>query len=198
VVAGVDDDLRLRPERDALHERGAPVGHVHRVERRLEQLVFEHDPLVRPEAVVDDAERLGEPVLAPPDVVLARVVRAVGEPQLEVARAGRVHDIDALEQVVDGLLPDPRVGVADAAQHVVVVLERVRVDRPQRDAQLPGVGRERGVVVHLVPGDVEGDRRRDAGVGIDLRRVGDLLVRVARHARLREHLEPGPGVPEGP
>jgi hypothetical protein len=118
------------PEREAVDQRGPPVGHVHRVERWLEELVLEHDPLVRPQPLVDGRERLGEAVLAGPDVVLARIVRAVGEPQLEVARPGRVHDVDALEQVVDGLLADTGVRMADRTQHVVVVLERVRVDRP--------------------------------------------------------------------
>src|SRR5271166_2392777 len=42
------------------------------------------------------------------------------------------------------------------------------------------------------------DRRRDAGVLVHLGGVGDLLVRITRHARLGEHLEPGPGVAEGP
>ena len=55
-----------------------------------------------------------------------------------------------------------------------------------------------GVVVDPVPRDVEGDGRRDAGEAMDLRRVGDLLVRVARHALLGEDLEARPGVAEGP
>src|SRR5580704_3940210 len=42
------------------------------------------------------------------------------------------------------------------------------------------------------------DRRRDAGVLVYLGGVGDLLVRITRHARLGEHLEPCPGVAEGP
>ena len=47
VMAGVDDDLRLRPGGDALEVGGSPVRHVHRVERRLEELVLEEHPLVR-------------------------------------------------------------------------------------------------------------------------------------------------------
>jgi hypothetical protein len=115
---------------------------------------------------VDLRQRLGQPVLAGPDVVLARVVGAVGEPQLEVARAGLVHDVDALEEVVDRLAPDPRVGVADAAEHVVVVLEDVRVDRAERHALLRRVPRQVGVVVDLVPRDVQRDGGRDAGVAV--------------------------------
>src|SRR5256885_11204523 len=47
------------------------------------------------------------------------------------------------------LLAHRRVGVGDAAQHVVVVLEDVRVDRADLDAPLAGVLGQRGVVVHL-------------------------------------------------
>ena len=77
------------PSCDAVRVGGAPVRHVGRVEGRLEQLVLQQHPLVVAEPVVGLAQRLGEPVLPGADVVLARVVGAVGEPQLQVARAGR-------------------------------------------------------------------------------------------------------------
>jgi hypothetical protein len=48
--------------------------------------------------------------------------------------------------VVERLLSDPGVRVADAAEHVVVVLEDVRVDRPQADPEVPGMAGESGVV----------------------------------------------------
>ena len=42
------------------------------------------------------------------------------------------------------------------------------------------------------------DRRREPGVQVHLRGVGDLLERVTRHAGLREHLEPRARVAERP
>src|SRR6185437_7642137 len=128
------------------------------------------------------------------DVVLAGVVGAVGEPQLQVLRPGRVHDVDALHQVADGLAADPRVRVADAAELVVVVLEHVRVHGPDRDAVLLGERAQGRVVVDLVPGDVHRDARCHAGERVHLGRVLDLLLRRAGDPRLRENLEPGPGV----
>src|SRR6202042_2430026 len=92
-----------------------------------------------------------QPVLAGCDVVLAGVVGAVGEPQLQVHRTGRVHDVDALEQVIQCLAAHPRVGVGDAAELVVVVLEHVRVDGPYLDAGVTRVGGQRRVVVNAVP-----------------------------------------------
>ena len=111
VVAGVDDHLGPVAQRHAVRVRGAPVRHVHRVERRLEQLVLQEHPLVRAEPRVHLGQRLGEPVLAGADVVLTRVVGAVGEPQLQIAGPGRVHDVDAFEQVVGRLAPDPGSGL---------------------------------------------------------------------------------------
>ena len=70
-------------------------------------------------------ERVGEAVLAVAQVALARVVQAVGQPDLQVAAAGGVHDVDALEHVGDRLGAHPLVDVAQAAELVVVVLERV-------------------------------------------------------------------------
>ena len=198
VVPGVDDDHRLRSGGHALDVRGSPVGDVHRIERRLEELVLEDHPLVCPEACVDRRERLRQAVLASPDVVLPGVVRPVREPQLQVARPGGVHDVDAGKQVIERLPADARVGAAHATEHVVVVLERVRVDGPEGDALVRGVAREVGVVVDPVPRDVERNGGRDTGEPVHLRGVGDLLVRIARHALLGEDLEPGPGVAEGP
>jgi hypothetical protein len=105
----------LGPEGLAVQQAGAPVRDVGGVERRLEQLVLEQHPLVAAEPGVDGSEGLGQPVLPGPDVVLAGVVGAVGEPQLEVTRPSGIHHVDAFEQVGDGLLAHPRVRVADAA-----------------------------------------------------------------------------------
>ncbi len=120
-----------------------------------------------------------------------RGIRPVGEPQRQVRRSGDVHDVDALQQVVQRLAAHRRVRVADAAQPVVVLLEHVRVDRPDLDPPLPGVRREVAVVGDRVPRDVQRHRRRHPGEAVHDRRVVDLLVGVARHALLREHLEPG-------
>ena len=54
VVAGVEADHRALAERDARATYAVPQsGHVGRVERRLEELVLQHQPLVVAEARVD-------------------------------------------------------------------------------------------------------------------------------------------------
>ena len=132
VVAGVEADHRAVAERGHLGVGGAPVGNIGVVERRLEELVLEHQALLAGQAVVDLAERVVEAVLAGAHVGLAGVVRALGEPDLQVARAGGVHHVDALEVVIDRLAADAVVLVGEGAELVVLVLERVRVDRAER------------------------------------------------------------------
>ncbi len=168
------------------------------IERRLEDLVLEHEALALTDALVDLLQGVGEPVLATAHVILTRVVRAVGEPDLEVARPRLAHDVDALEVVVDRLLADLGVGVGDAAELVVVVLERVRVDCAEGDAVVGGVLAQVGVRVDLVPRDVQRDRRGESGELMYLGGIRDLLERVARNAGLREDLEARSRVAERP
>ena len=81
-------------------------------------------------------------------------------------RPGLVHDVDALEQVVGRLATDARVWVGHRAQHVVVVLEHVGVDRAELDTEVGACCRQLGEVVDAVPRDVQRDRRRDAGESV--------------------------------
>ena len=197
-MAGVHADLGAFAETDAVRVGGAPVRHVHRVEGGLEQLVLEDQPLAGRQTPVGLVQGLGQPVLPGRDRILAGVVGAVREPQLEVLAAGGVHDVHALEQVTQGLAADPGVRVADAAQLVVVVLEHVGVDGADADAVAVRVAGQGRVVVDLVPGDVHGHGGGDPGEAVHLRRVLGLLPRRAGHSRLAEYLEPRPRIPEGP
>ncbi len=71
------------------------------VEGGFEELVLEDQSLVVAESGVHRGQRLGEAVLTVAHVVLAGVVGAVGEPDLEVGRSGLVHHVDALDVMVD-------------------------------------------------------------------------------------------------
>ena len=103
-----------------------------------------------------------------------------------------------LEVVLHRLGADLRVGVGQAAELVVVVLEGVGVDRAEPHPQVLGVRRELAVVVDLVPRDVQRHARRQPGELVHLRGVGDLLLDAARCAGGAEHLEAGAGVAVGP
>jgi hypothetical protein len=79
--------------------------------------------------------------------------------------------------VVDRLLPDLRVGVRQRAELVVVVLERVGVDRAEADAEVLGVPAQRGEVVDQVPRDVQGDQRRQTGEPVAASAIFSCTVR---------------------
>lgn len=168
------------------------------VERRLEELVLQHEPLRVAEPRVDPGERVVQAVLTRAHVVLAGVVGALGEPDLQIARAGRIHDVDAGEVVVDRLASDAVVVVGERAELVVLVLERVRVDGAQRHAEVFGVTAQRRVVVDRVPRDVQRHGRGERRVAVHLGGVGDLLERVAGRAGSGEDPEAGAGVAERP
>ncbi len=143
-------------------------------------------------------QTLPHPVPPLDDRVLAGVVGAVGEPEGEVRRARRLGDRDALQQVIGRLASHRRVRVADAAELVRFLLEQVRIDGADPQAEIRRMLPQRTVVVDLVPGDVNGDGGRDPGQLMDLRRVLELLERVPRHAWLRKDFEAGAGVAVAP
>jgi hypothetical protein len=103
------------------------------VESRFEEFVFQDQPLVLAQPIVNLAQGLGQPVLSGAHVALARVVRAVGEPDLQIPRSGLVHYLDALIHVVHRLAPDRRIAVREAAELVVIVLEGIAVYRAEAD-----------------------------------------------------------------
>ena len=177
---------------------GAPVRDVHHIEGRLEELVLQHQSLLRAHVLVDGGQRLGQTFLASPDVALARVVGAVGEPDLQVPRTRLVHHLQAVQVVFDGLLAHRLVDVGKAAELVVVILEGIGVDGPDPHSEIAGVVGQRPVVVDLVPRDVQCDSGSQPGETVHGGGIGDLLPDIARRARGSEHLEPGAGVPEGP
>ena len=100
--------------------------------------------------------------------------------------------------VVDGLGADALVAVAEGSELVVVVLEDVGVDRPDGYAVVGGVCSKVGEVIHAVPGDMEGDARRDTGVGVYLSGVFQLFIGGARYAAGGEHFKPCARVSERP
>ena len=152
----------------------------------------------RREQPVELLEAGREPRVASAQVVLAGVVRPIGEPEADDRRADLLRDLDALAAVLHRLRAHARVRVADAPEPVLVLAEQVRVDRADPDAPAGGVVAERGPVVDTVPGDVERDGRAAAGEAMDERGVVDPLPDGAGGTGPREDMEAGAGVPVAP
>ena len=198
MVPGVEADEGTLPQRCDLRVGGTPVGHVGVVERRLEELVLQDEPLLWAERGVDLRQGLGQPVLAAAQVTLAGVVGAVSEPDLQVAGAGLVHHLDAFQVMLNGLGPDGGVVVGEAAQFVGLVLEGVGIDCADPDSQVVGLLHQSRPVADLVPRVVQGDDGRQSGETVHLGGVGQFLVDGAGRAGRPEDTETCPGVPVGP
>ena len=128
-----------------------------------------------------------EAALALAQAVLPGVVGAVGKPQAEAVAVDLGHDLAAFEDVVERLLLDAGVRIAQRAEAVLVILEDVGVDRADVDALRLGVLAHGGVVVvlRLVPRNVDGDGGRDAGHLVDHGGVVQLLPAWSRRRRAR-------------
>jgi hypothetical protein len=98
------------------------------VKSGFEELVLQHQPLLRPYPFIDLLQAVGESVLPAPKITLSGVVGAVGEPDLQIPRPSLIHDLDALEVVINGFAPYGLIDVGQTAELVEVVLERVLVD----------------------------------------------------------------------
>jgi hypothetical protein len=127
-------------------------------------------------------------------VVLAGVVGPVREPEADDRRAHLLRNLDAFQAVAYGLRANARVGVADAAEPIVVVAEEVRVDPTDADALPFGERAQLPVVVDGVPGDVQRDAGAAPGEPVDERGIGDPLADLAGSSRPRVHVEPRPRV----
>jgi hypothetical protein len=102
-----------------------------------------------------------------------------------------VHDLYAVQVVIDGAAAHRLVGRGQRAELVLVVLEGVGVDGSQANAQAGRVLLQGGVVIHLVPGNVQGHGGGQAGQFVDLGRIRQLLLHRPRRTGGAEHLEPG-------
>ena len=186
------------PSRRQIESRRAPVGQIRAVEGRLEELVLDEEAQPGRERRVELLEARGQACVAPPEVVLARVVRAVGEPEADRGRSDLAGDLDALEAVLERLPANRLVRVAQAAEAVGVIAEDVRVDRADAQTLLLGEAAKLAPVVDPIPGHMERDRGAAAGEPVDERRVGDPLPHVAGRARPGEDVEARPRVAVAP
>ena len=116
----------------------------------------------------------------------------------KVSRPGLVHDLDALEVVVDRLAAHGVIVVSQAAELVKVVLEGIGVDRAEHHTKISGVVLQCAIVLDLVPRDMQRDFRREPGQLVHLGSVGEVFLDRPRRARRAEDLEPGAGVAERP
>jgi hypothetical protein len=118
MVAGVDEDLRLRAEAPAEHRGRSPVGEVGAVEARLEELVLDEQAHAGRQQAVELLQSCREPRVPLAQVVLAWIVRPVGQPEADDRGADLLRDLDALAAVLERLRAHTFVRVAEAPEPV--------------------------------------------------------------------------------
>src|SRR5262249_8955515 len=147
--------LRLRPEAPARERRGAPVGKVGAVEARLEELVLDEQSHTGRQGRVDLAQSRAEARVTLRERVLARVVRAVREPEADDRRPQLVRDRDALAAVIERARSYEGIRIAEAPERVRVVAEEVGIDRADPDPVRVRIVAESAPVVDEIPRNVE-------------------------------------------
>jgi hypothetical protein len=81
------------------------------IEGRLEGLVLNQQTLLGAQRSVRGVQRFFQPGDAVAHALRAGIVGAVGKPERDVARAGRLGDLDGIEHVIERLLADFCVGL---------------------------------------------------------------------------------------
>ena len=198
VVSGVDEHLSLWAQLETHCIRRSPVRQVGAVEPGLEKLVLDQQTDSRGQCGVDLLQAFTKAHGARTQVVLARIVGAVRKPQADDRRPRLVGDLDAFEDVIYRPAPHRGRRIGQAAEHVVVVLKQVRIDRPDLYPMVLGNLVERIPIIHAVPRDVYCDRRTNPRQAVHHPRVRELLLDGAGGARLSENLEPRPRVAIAP
>src|SRR5580700_2457906 len=99
MMAGVDQNLRLRAGGAGERRGHAPIGNVSVIEGGLERLVLDQHALVRRKLAMRFAQAFFKKTFSLPDVGGARIVRSVGEPQADVAAIEVPCDGDAFPRM---------------------------------------------------------------------------------------------------
>lgn len=144
------------------------------------------------------AQVFGEPGFALANVLSARIVGAIGEPEGDVAAFDCCGDVDAVENVFESGFADLRVGISEGSEFIDLILKEVGVDGAGTDACFVCEGCDFRSVVVEVPEDVEREGGADAGDAIHLGRVAEFFFNRGGGGGLMEFAETGAGIGETP
>ena len=189
MMPGVHQDVCLFAHSRRCQIGQPPVGEIGVVKRRLEKFVFNQHPFALRQRGVHLGQGLKHALLASAKAVLPGIIRPIGEPERQIAGAGFLHNFDAFQHVLHGHPANRGIGMADGAKFVGLILEDVRIDGADADAQLIGVLFQRVPVIHTIPRDVQRHRRRHTGEAVHHGGIGQLLFDCTRSAGPGEHPE---------
>jgi hypothetical protein len=147
------------------------------------------------------AQGFFKPADALADALGAGIVGAIGQPDGKIAAAESLGNLDRIQNVVHGLLPDLRRGVAEGTVLVLLVLKEVGVDGAGMNAEAAFQLLDLGNVVDAVgqiPEHMQGEGGSDAGEAVDFGRVGELFLDRGGGGGLHELSKASAGVGESP
>ncbi len=156
------------------------------IERWLKEFIFQQHALVITESGIYLLERFGQAVLAICDVILSRIVGSISEPQLKVTDIGLIHDVDAIEEMLDRIGTHLRIWRADRTKDVLIILEGIGINSAELYSQPLRMRCKILVIIDLIPWNMESNSWRSTGVLIDLSCICNFLIRIARHTWLSE------------
>jgi hypothetical protein len=110
-------------------------------------------------------------------------------------------DGDTIEQMIERVLADCRIGIAQGSEFVFLALKKIGIDRTGGDAAFAGEFLHLGHVfeaVRKIPKDVQGNRRAGSRELVHHPGVAEFLRQVGRCGGLHKFAEPGSCVRKPP
>ena len=201
VMAGIDQDTRLRAGLAAQVRRHAPVGNIGVIEGGLKGLVLDEQVLIGSEMVVRCAERVSSQTMRSADALRAGVVGSVSKPKRNIARAETLGDLDGIEHVLECVVADFSVGVAEGAKLVFLILKEIGIDGTGADTETALEVMNLGDILNSIgqiPQDVQGECGRGAGEAMDFGSIAEFLFERGGGGRLDEFSETRAGICKSP
>src|SRR5579864_1208305 len=201
VMAGVHQNLSLRPRMTSEKKRHAPVGDIRMVKSGLEGFVFDEQALSRGKIGVSNFQEFLKPALPLADVCRAWIIRAVGKPEGNVASLEASSDLNAVAGVLKRSRADRGIGVAKRAVLILLILKEVRIDGPGLHAVTIGEGpnfRDTMDAVGKIPQHMKSDCRAGSSQEMDLPCIAEFFFRGGCRGSLNEFPETGTCVGKAP
>ncbi len=203
MVAQVHQAAGLGAECLRREQRAAPVLDDRRVERRLVHLVLDQQQPVLRQRPVDGRGRVQVPLKGARQMLLARKVAAIADPQGQGVGPECLADADAIDVVRDRLSPHTGIGVCQATVLVGQrlprpVLKGVGVDGIETEPESRRLLLQPRQILGPVPGEMQRDRWRGTRECVHDGAVFELFEYVARFAGSGEARESGASRPNAP
>src|SRR5260370_15424574 len=201
VMPGIHEYECLRP-RGSCQEKGhAPIGDVGMVKRWLERLIFNEQPLARPERCVHFFQSFFKIANSTANALRPRIIRTVRKPRRDIPATQRFGNGHTIDNVVQGFPPNRCVRISQGSILVILVLKHIRIDRTRFDSMLVGKVFDFASVLQSagkVPLNVQGQSRAGARQRMHVRGITEFFFDGAGGSELDELAESRASIRKAP